>query len=39
MDTDLKTSISEQGSEVQSTKTKILGNRYELKVALENKVI
>jgi len=39
MDIDLKTSISKQGYEVQSPKTKIVGNTYELKVALENKVI
>ncbi len=38
MDTDLKTSISEQGSEVQTTETKIVGNKYELEIALENKM-
>jgi hypothetical protein len=34
----VKKSISDQGSEVQNTKKKILGNRYEPKVALEDKV-
>ncbi len=34
----MKKSISDQGSEVQNTKKKILGNRYEPKVALEDKV-
>ncbi len=38
MDTNVKTSIYEQGFEVQSTKKKIPGNRYELKVTLEDKV-
>ncbi len=38
MDTNVKTSISKQGSEVHSTKTKIVGNRYELKTTLKNKV-
>jgi len=38
MDTNVKISIYEQGFEVQSTKKKIPGNRYELKVTLEDKV-
>jgi hypothetical protein len=38
MDIDVKRSISEHGSKVQSTKKKILGNKYEPKVALEDKV-
>jgi hypothetical protein len=38
MDTNVKMNISEQGSEVQGTKKKILGNKYEPKVALEDKV-
>ncbi len=38
MDTNVKTSISKQGSKVQSTEKKIPSNRYELKVALEDKV-
>ncbi len=38
MDTYVKTSISEQSYEVQITEKKILGNGYEPKVALENKV-
>ncbi len=38
MDTDVKTIISEQEVEVQSTKKKVDGNRYEPRVALEDKV-
>ncbi len=38
MDIDMKTSISEQRFGVQSTKKKILGNRYGPKVALKDKV-
>jgi hypothetical protein len=38
MDTYVKTSISKQKYEVQSTKKKIHGNRYELEIALEDKV-
>ncbi len=38
MDTDVKTSISKQQFGVQSTKKKISGNKYEPKVALEDKV-
>ncbi len=38
MDTDVKTIISKQGSEVQSIEKKILGNRYEPEVAMEDKV-
>ncbi len=38
MDTSVKANILEQGFEVQSTKTKIAGNKYEPKVALEDKV-
>jgi hypothetical protein len=38
MDIAVKTSISKQGSEVQRTNKKILGNRYEPKIALEDKV-
>jgi hypothetical protein len=38
MDTDVKTSISKQAFEVQSTKKKIPGNRYEPEVTLEDKV-
>ncbi len=38
MDIDVKMSISEQGSKVQSTKKKIPSNRYKLKVVLEDKV-
>jgi hypothetical protein len=38
MDTDVKKSILEHGSKVQSTKKKILGNKYEPKIALEDKV-
>jgi hypothetical protein len=38
MDIDVKISILEHGSEVQSIEKKILGNRYEPEVALEDKV-
>ncbi len=38
MDTYVKTSISEQGYEVQKIEKKIHGNKYELEVALEDKV-
>ncbi len=38
MDIDVKTSISKQGSKVESTMKRILHNRYEPKVALEDKV-
>jgi hypothetical protein len=38
MDTNVKTSISKQGSKIQSTKKKIHGNRYEPKVTVEDKV-
>jgi hypothetical protein len=38
IDIDVKTSILEQGFEVQSIEKKILGNIYEPKVALEYKV-
>jgi len=38
MDIDVKTSIFKQGSGVHNTKKKILGNKYEPKVALEDKV-
>ncbi len=38
MDIDVKTSISKQGSGVQNIETKIPGNRYELEVALKDKV-
>ncbi len=35
---DVKISISEQRSEIHSTKKKIPGNRYETEVVLEDKV-
>jgi hypothetical protein len=38
LDTNVKTSISKQRSEVYNTKKKIPCNRYELEVALEDKV-
>jgi len=38
MDTYVKTSISEQGYEVQSIEKKIPSNRYEPEVALKDKV-
>ncbi len=38
MDIDVKTRISKHEFGVKSTKKKIVGNRYELKMALENKV-
>ncbi len=38
MDIDEKTSILEQGFGIHSIKKKIVGNRYEPKVALEDKV-
>ncbi len=38
MDIDVNTSISKQGYEVQSIEKKIHGNKYELKVALEDMV-
>jgi hypothetical protein len=38
MDTYVKTSILKHGSKVQSTKNKIVGNIYELEVALKDKV-
>jgi hypothetical protein len=37
MDINVKTSILEQGSDVQSTKKKILSNKYELEITLEDK--
>ncbi len=38
MDIDVKINILEQGSKVQSTKKKIPNNKYELEVALDDKV-
>jgi hypothetical protein len=38
MDIDMKMSILEQGCEIQNTKNKIPSNKYELEVALEDKV-
>jgi hypothetical protein len=38
MDTNVKTTILEQEFEVQSIENKIVGNKYEPKVALEDKV-
>jgi hypothetical protein len=38
MDTNVKTSILEQGFGIHSTKNKIHGNKYELEVVLEDKV-
>ncbi len=38
MDTHVKTSILEHGSKVHNTKKKIPINKYELEVALEDKV-
>ncbi len=38
MDIDVKTSILEWGSEVQNIENKILGNKYEPKVIMEDKV-
>ncbi len=38
MGIDVKRSILEQGFEVQNIEKKILGNKYELKVVLEDKV-
>ncbi len=38
MVTNVKTTISKQGYEVQGIEKKILGNKYELKVVLEDKV-
>jgi hypothetical protein len=38
MDIDVNTSILEQGSKIQNTKKKIPNDRYELEVALEDKV-
>ncbi len=38
MDIDVKTSISKQGYEIQSIKKRIPSNKYESKVALEDKV-
>ncbi len=38
MDTNVKTTILEKEFEVQSTKKKIVGNIYEPKVALEDKM-
>jgi hypothetical protein len=38
MDIDVKISISKQGSKVQNIDKKILGNKYEPKIALEDKV-
>ncbi len=38
MDIDVKTSILELRSEVQNTKKKIPGNKYELEVVLEDKL-
>jgi hypothetical protein len=38
MNTNVKTTISEQDFEVQNTEKKIAGNRYEPKIALEDKV-
>jgi len=38
MDIDVKTSILEWGSKVQNIENKILGNKYEPKVTMEDKV-
>ncbi len=38
MDTDVKTIILEQEFEVHSTNKKIIGNKYEPEVAMEDKV-
>ncbi len=38
MDTNVNTNISKQGSAIHSTKKKILSNRYELEIVLEDKV-
>ncbi len=38
MDTNVKTTILEQEFEVHNTNKKIVGNKYELKVALKDKV-
>ncbi len=38
MDTNVKSNISYKGSEVHSIEKKIPGNKYEPKVALEDKV-
>ncbi len=38
VDTNVKTNISKQRFVIQRTKKKIPGNRYELEVALEDKV-
>jgi hypothetical protein len=38
MDIDVKSIISKQEFEVQNIEKKIVGNKYELKVALEDKV-
>jgi hypothetical protein len=38
MDTNVKSSISKQGSKVQSIGKKILGNKFEPKIALKDKV-
>ncbi len=38
MDTYVKTGILKHGSKIQSTENKIVGNIYELEVALKDKV-
>jgi hypothetical protein len=38
METNVTTNILEQGSRVHSIEKKILGNKYELEVALEDKL-
>ncbi len=38
MDIDVKTNISEQGSEVRSIEKKILGTKYDPEVVMEDKV-
>jgi len=38
MDTNVKTSILKQGSRVHSIEKKILGNKYEQKITLEDEV-
>ncbi len=38
MDTNVKTNISKLGYRVHSIEKKILGNKYDLEVALEDKV-
>ncbi len=38
MDTNVKTSILKQGSRIHSTEKKILGNKYEPEITLEDEV-